>query len=289
MQGGGKTPSCIILSIMRYFRLRVRSRNKTCAPLRELVFPKRVIYRMGSVTPTDKITKRQDYLELNTAEACMISGNKILMKERFSHGKISTAPWFMVKYGDIHMKDGKYFSSRVNSALLKWKQIIVKRYNSSGGKGIYLIAKPEDFDTFFRDPNGCNENKNQINKYIFEKYYTYSREYRIHVTKEGYFLADRKMLLDDAQERWHRHENNSIWIGEQNELFDKPTNWDDIVASCVKALKSIGLDIAAFDVKVQNNKHEDPKWIIMESNSAPGLGENSIEIYKNLLTYIING
>jgi len=278
-------------STMRYFRLRVRSRNKTCAPLRELMFNKRVIFRMGSVTPTDQITKRRDYIEINTSNACKISGNKILMKERFTHGKIPTAKWFIVKSGDLQKRcdTGKYFSEKVSSALNKWKQIIVKRYNSSGGKGIYLISKPEDFDTFFRDPNGCNQCPECLKNYIFEKYYTYSREYRIHVTKDGCFLADRKMLIENAEERWHRHENNSVWISENNELFDKPSNWSEIVNSCVDALKSVGLDIAAFDVKVQNNKHKDPKWIILESNSAPGLGENSLEEYKKILTQIING
>lgn len=255
------------------------------------MFNKRVIFRMGSVTPTNEITKRKDYIEINTSDACKISGNKILMKERFTHGKIPTAKWFIVKEGDVQRRNdtGKYFSSKVNSALQKWGKIIVKRYNSSGGKGIYLISEPDDFDTFFRDPDGCAHYVSRLKNYVFERYHTYSREYRIHVTKDGCFLADRKMLVDNAEERWHRHENNSVWISENNELFDKPTNWDKIVDSCVCALKSVGLDIAAFDVKVQNNKHKNPKWIIMESNSAPGLGENSIEEYKKILTQIING
>ena len=272
---------------MRYFHLRVRSRNKTCAPLRQLIFNKRVIYRMGSVTPTEAITKRKDYLEINTAEACKISGNKILMKERFTHAKLPTAAWFMVKPGDVFHKGDIYFSAKVNSALSKWKKIIVKRYNSSGGKGLYLIENEEDFNNFFKD--GCDNNVRNIKNFIFERYHNYSREYRIHVTKDGCFLAMRKMLKEDAEVRWHRHEDNCVWILQDNPLFDQPTNWEDIVRSCVNAMKSVGLDIAAFDVKVQTSKYENPKWIILESNSAPGLGENSLEIYKQLLTKIING
>ncbi len=34
------------------------------------------------------------------------------------------------------------------------------------------------------------------------------------------------------------------------ESFNKPNNWQEIIDECVKALKAIGLDVAAFDVKV---------------------------------------
>ena len=246
---------------------------------------------MGSTTPTEKITKRKDYIEINSVNACAISGNKILMKERFTHGKIPTAIWFRLTRRSVeyNKEEKKFFCSKVNCALNKYNALIAKRYNSSGGKGIYLISTPDDFHKFFTDENFCNSNRKELENYIFEKYYTYSREYRIHVTKDGCFLADRKMLLDDATERWHRHENNSVWISENNELFDKPSNWNDIVNSCVNALKSVNLDIAAFDVKVQNSKHKYPKWIILESNSAPGLGENSLEAYKETILHIING
>lgn len=245
---------------------------------------------MGSVTPTSQITKRKDYIEINTAESCAISGNKIKMKERFTHGKIATAEWFMLRPKSVEYNNftKKFFSSKVNHALTKWKAIIVKRYNSSGGNGIFFIQTPDDFDIFIRHEDFCNEDTNKVKYYIFERYYTYSREYRIHVTKNGYFLADRKMLIDDAEERWHRHANNSVWISEDNPKFDKPTNWDDIVTECINAMKSVGLDIAAFDVKVQNNKHKNPKFIILESNSAPSLGEQSLEAYKNILIDIIN-
>jgi biotin carboxylase len=246
---------------------------------------------MGSVTPTNKITKRKDYMEINSAKACEISGNKIKMKERFTHGKIATAEWFMLRPESVehNRTTDKFFSSKVNCALKKWKAIIVKRYNSSGGKGIFFIQTPEDFDTFYRSEDFCNCHPLGVKNYIFERYYTYSREYRIHVTEMGCFLADRKMLIEGAEDRWHRHANNSVWISEENPKFDKPTNWNDIVTECINAMKSIGLDVAAFDVKVQNNKHENPKFIILESNSAPSLGEQSLEAYKQILCDIING
>ena len=56
----------------------------------------------------------------------------------------------------------------------------------------------------------------------------------------------------------------------------------------IKALKALHLDVAAFDVKVQTNTQETPKYIILESNSAPALGEYGLEKYKTMLTTYIN-
>jgi glutathione synthase/RimK-type ligase-like ATP-grasp enzyme len=97
------------------------------------------------------------------------------------------------------------------------------------------------------------------------------------------------MLIEGKGDRWHRHADNSVFILENNELFDKPSNWDDIVESCVNALKAIGLDIACFDVKVQKNNVDYPKYILLESNSAPCLKDVGIQAYKKQLIKIING
>jgi glutathione synthase/RimK-type ligase-like ATP-grasp enzyme len=101
-------------------------------------------------------------------------------------------------------------------------------------------------------------------------------------------------------QRWRRHDDNSVWILETNEKFDKPVNWDDIVNESVKALNSVGLDIGAIDLKVQSrldkfgNVRKNPKFIILETNSAPSFGEITsqkylIEINKLLLNKKQNG
>lgn len=259
---------------MKNIKISVRSRNKSCAPLKELRFPVKVIYRMGSTTPTEVITHRKKILEINKPEACKLSGDKILMKKRFTRCGIPTAPWFMVNRNDVN-------HDRVKHYLNKWKTIIIKHKNSSKGNGIYLIKSIEDYYNFL------NTKEHDISTYIFEKYFTYSKEYRVHVTKKGCFYASRKMLKEDAEVRWHRHENNSVWIKEENDLFHKPTVWDDIVTSCINALKCLELDVAAFDVKVQTEKHAPEQFIILESNSAPALGENGIIKYSEMLTNFV--
>lgn len=99
------------------------------------------------------------------------------------------------------------------------------------------------------------------------------------------------MLKQDAADRWFRNSKNSVWILEDNPLFDKPITWNAIVADCLKALNALGLDTCAFDVKV-NKKGE---WMILEGNSAPSFGDCTpqnptivaqryIEEFKELIT-----
>lgn len=255
----------------------VRSRNTTCKPLKELVVPRTTILRLGSTTPTEEISKQPNPREINTAQACAISSNKILMKEAFTKHNIPTAEWLSYNEG-------------VEVTLLKVEdlfttfdgKVIVKHKYSSKGKGLYYFT---DAGMLF---SWMKRNEEQLHNYVFEKYYTYTREYRLHVTKRGCFYTCRKMLKRDAKVRWHRHNVNSVWIVEENPLFDKPVNWDSIVDSCVDALNAIGLDIAAFDVKAQSSQHKEPKYIILESNSAPSLGERGIQEYKEILTRFIN-
>lgn len=254
----------------RQKHLIVRSRNTTCAPLKELVVPRTTILRLGSTTPTEQITRRPNPVEINTAQACALSGNKIWMRQAFTEHDIPMAEGICAKNIDEVLDFFKEYGT-----------IICKHVHSSKGNGIYLLTSEDEIKEWAE--------KHNIIDHVFEKYYTYSREYRLHVTKEGCFYAYRKMLKNDAEVRWHRHNVNSVWIVEENPLFDKPINWDSIVDSCVDALNALGLDIAAFDVKVQNSKHKEPKYIILESNSAPSLGEKGIEKYKETLTRLING
>lgn len=247
----------------------VRSRNTSCKPLKEIVVSRPTILRLGSVTPTSKITKCKNPIEINTAEACKLSGDKILMKSRFKHAKVNTAEYFTIN---------AIYSHRVLHYLEKWKTIIVKYKHSSQGNGIWLLQNEEDYYNWINEH--CYDNPKH---FVFEKYYTYSKEYRLHVTKDGCFCAARKMLKHDAEVRWHRHSNNSVWILEDNPMFDKPHSWNIITEHCVNALKSLKLDICCFDIKVQKNTNENPKFIILESNSAPALGEYTLQKYKEIL------
>ena len=98
------------------------------------------------------------------------------------------------------------------------------------------------------------------------------------------------MLKTDTpeKERWYRNNSNSVWIMEDNPSFDKPNNWDDIVEQSANALSSVGLDIGAIDVRVQSSDKDEPKFIILETNSAPSFGDITLLKYKEELPLLIN-
>lgn len=248
-------------------KLIVRSRNISCTPLKQLEVPITTIYRMGSSTPTERILRNPNrrHIEINTVEGCIVSGDKIKMKKAFDEAGVRHAEWFTYS-------SPRHFASK----LAAFGTIIAKHKHSSRGRGIFLINTMDDFRELQRN--------NNLNEFVFEKYYTYSREYRVHVTKDGCFYTSRKMLITGATERWHRHSSNSVFINEENPNFCKPATWDLIVADCIKAMKQLKLDIVAFDIKVNRNGD----WILLESNSAPSLKEQGIAKYKQALTQIIN-
>lgn len=252
-------------------KLKIRSRNHTAHALRgKIPTSKLAVLRLGSTTPTEQIFpvaarhgRLDNIIELNTAEACLISGNKIQMKRCFDLAGVKTAQW------DTLDQEWTIFPA------------IIKHIHSSKGNGIYYINNNEELQAFIQEHG--------TNNYIIEKYYTYSKEYRVHATNFGTFYACRKMLKSNATERWHRHDSNSVWIREENPLFQKPDNWDSILLECQHAIQSIpGLFIGAVDVKVQASNMHNPEYIILETNSAPSLGTITTERYIEFLTNFLN-
>ena len=273
--------------------LKIRTKNHTAQPLKNLIeVNTRTVFRLGSITPTEEIFPRgvalsKPIIEINTAEACHNSGDKILMKKCFDNLKVKSAQWCLVSEIAIKTIDDIGFQTTNDHSTQGIEfPAIIKHKNSCKGQGIFYITDEESLNVFIA------EHQNSLNNYIIEKYYNYSKEYRLHVTKDGCFYTCRKMLKEDAEERWHRHDMNSVWIVEENPLFEKPSNWDLIVEECVKALNAVGLDIGACDIKVQSEKGHDrggnPEFIVLEINSAPSFGLVTIEKYEEQLRKMLN-
>lgn len=257
------------------FRPKVHSRHPSHSNLRtELpLLPFRSCIRLGSTTERpDTVTNGGNRIECNTVEAVKNSSNKLLMKQCFSDNDVITADWWYKDMGtnrDILCNGSDHSEIRISA--LDYP-IIAKSLFGSRGNGNTKLDTQEELEIWMRGKT--------LSNYIFEKFYSYTREYRLHITKEGCFYTCRKMLKRDAPEenKWQRHDDNCVWILEDNEAFDKPVNWDTIIEHSVKALNAVGLDIGAVDVKVQSatksngRTRTNPKFIIIEINSAPSFG-----------------
>jgi len=251
-----------------------------------ILMPFRSIIRFGSTTTLDVYNSRRKtrlneaqmakIVEINSVEGIKNSSDKLKMKKCFNLAEIETADWWTTQDGikfkpyDLH--------DPVTIDELEFPIIAKHRYGSRG-TGNTLVKTKEELQSWLQHKT--------LSSYIFEKYYSYVREYRLHVTKNGCFYACRKMLKRDTpeNEKYQRHDDNCVWYMENNPGFDRPVNWTNIVKDCVNALITLKLDVAGFDVRVQSSKTKDgslrdnPEWIIIESNSACSHGNVTTDKY----------
>lgn len=260
----------------------VFSRHPSHSVLRRkpIPVPVRTCIRFGSVTEGNA----PYVIQINSVESIRTSSSKSLMKNAFLRDGVKTPLWYK--------KEGASYRDMVNNTLVELPElpypVVVKSFFGSRGLGNTLIKTSEELSSF--------SVKHNMDNYIVEKFYSYSREYRFHMTKDGCFYACRKMLKHTASEdkRWFRNDSNCVWIKEENIQFDKPSNWDtSIIPECIKALNSVGLDVGALDVRVQSKldskgrQRENPDFVILETNSAPSFGEITEEKYREIIPVII--
>lgn len=288
------------------FRPRLRSRHPSHDVLRPMtknlpLMPFKSVIRLGSTTDMrDTVSNGGDRIEINTIEAIKSSANKRIMKSKFSAKNVKTATWWDIDYRYNHpgISDGLY-TWKNDEAPIRYEDedceitfpLISKSIYGSRGTGNIKHDTREALETWMEGKD--------LSRYIFEEFKSYVREYRLHITKNGCFYACRKVLRRDTPEehRWYRNDDYCNWIredSENQELFDKPVNWDAIVEESVKALNAVGLDVGAVDVKVQSatngdgERREDPEFFIIEINSAPSFGDTTAEKYIEILPELLN-
>ncbi|HQJ56211.1 MAG TPA: ATP-grasp domain-containing protein [Caldisericia bacterium] len=268
----------------------IRSRHPSHSVVRNKIkLPFRTVIRFGSTTELeDTIDKGGGRIEINTVEAIKNSASKLRMKNCFTLKNVKTADWYYVRKNNFyHIKNHNNQIQEVVIAVENLPYpIVAKHHFGSRGNGNYLLNSQQELQAWMKGKD--------LSNYLFEKFYNYVREYRVHVSANGCFYTCRKMLKSDIpkEDRWFRNDSNSVWILEENPLFDRPANWTKIVEESVKALKATGLDFGACDVRVQSSKTEKGKkreeidFIIVEINSAPSFGDITAEKYLQELPKI---
>lgn len=241
----------------------IRTKNPSAGPLRRSIsVPYKAVVRLGSRTPLEQCFRDpRGVIECNTVQSIENSRDKLRMKECFSRYDVPQAEWKTIRDHEMFVEFP-----------LVGKQIVGFK-----GHGMQLIENADQLGEFIRTHD---------NRYFIEKFYNYAREYRIHATANHSFLAWRKLRRNDATERWFFNSTNCNWVGEDHELFNRPSNWADLCNSAVMAVRAVGLDIGAVDIRIQNRPN--PQYIVCEVNSAPQLGDAGIEAYRTEITNILN-
>jgi len=258
--------------------LHVRTRHPSHSILRKnpllRTFGKKILLRLGSTTAINGV--RPYDLEINSVEGIRNSSDKLKMKKCFETAKVAQCYWFTLRPNGTFWKKGIDGEENTSSEEMHFP-IIAKGRFGSRGRANTKIDNLEELTAWLKKPNLT------LSNYIFELYFNGSREYRLHVSKNGCFYTNRKLRNNDSEERWFFNNLNCAWMLETNPTFNKPPTWDQIVADCVEALDAIGLDLGAFDVRT--DKAGD--WRIIEVNSAPSFGEITSTKYIEELNKII--
>lgn len=266
------------------FRPLILSRHPSHRSLREdlPLLPFRSVVRLGSTTP------KPGRIECNSSQACATSANKRLMKQAFDHGHVVTARWAVFTTGTAPQ-----FVERIQRDFRAggdrgFIPVVSKQVHGSRGRGNRLHKTIAELTAFVARAGHTDQ-------YVYEKFYNFSREYRLHVTHAGVFYACRKMLKEETPDanRWYRNDSNCSWIIETNPQFDRPSNWTTIVEECIKACRAVGLDFSGVDVKVQSRTTEggrvrtNPEFIVIETNSAPSFGDITLTKYLQEIPRIL--
>ncbi len=274
------------------FKPFINSRHPSHAVLRDTLpnFPFRALIRLGSTKTLQEAypSKTSEQLarvrEINSIQGVKNSSSKLLMKQCFTRAQVKTADWWrFAQNSNTSSQFYKNSSSAMDDISELPFPIVAKSHYGSRGIGNTKHDNVESLQAFLRNNNPSN--------YIFEKFSTFSKEYRIHVTNNGCFYTCRKLLKNTAPEgTWQKHDDGNVaWVLEENEAFKKPSTWNLIVEDCIRAKNALSLDICSFDVMVQGSSKENPEWIIIESQSAPSFGSITGVKYKEEIIKLLNG
>ena len=252
----------------------IRTKNPTAKPLKGRIFvPGRSIVRLGSQTPTQQAFPKSygvwPIKEINTVDSVLNSRDKLRMKtcfKGFAGSEIPQAQWWEI--ADLQEKNYKNLPY----------PLVAKRVVGFKGHGMFLVNNEQEL----------RDNLPIIRQGRFlEHFHNFAREYRLHCTQDECFMAWRKLRKENSKERWFFNSLNCNWVSPAHELFDRPSDWDRVVASSIAAMKAVGLDIGAVDVRIQSNKHKEPAYIICEVNSAPALGDQGAAMYERTIKKLL--
>jgi len=272
------------------FKPQLRTKNFSAVDLKAAnagigEFPARAIVRLGSRTSTQeafpKSFGKRRIIEVNTVQSIENSRNKLLMKDCFAKLEIPQSRWFLQddrRNVGIALLD-RNVNEQIEISELPYP-ILAKKICGFKGHGMVKIDNVEQMTEFL---------SKRLPDYYWEQYFNGSAEYRLHVTEDGCFMAWRKLRKADTPDdrRWYFNSDHCNWVGEDHELFNKPSNWDEMIAASVNALKSVGLDIGSIDLRCQTPKIKNPAFIVVEVNSAPSLGIKGLEMYRTEIAKII--
>lgn len=226
--------------------------------------------------------------KLNNSYIKSISGNKIKMKCEFYNNDI-ISPNFTYLYKNTslgyttkginlgNLPNDEYRTIKIADSIyrkLETFKIIIKRFDSYGGKNIYFTQTKEELIEFL------SSHVDDIDKFVFEKWHSFIYEYRVQVLKGEHVCTTMKKSKSNITDSWHKHKRNAVFYKETSPNFIKTDGYNTMIEACEEAATRLGLNFVAFDVL---SNMDGSKYLILESNTKPALGNWTLSKYEEKL------
>jgi len=239
-------------------KIKFRTPHKTPLAIKELL-PKfkglgTALIRFGA---SAKSIIEPATITINNLDAIRTNADKIKMKEIFKEQDIPSPDFAPnTPEGRQYFKDKGY-------------NVVFKKRFHRGGIGMELVPLAE-IDKFEAP---------QYKGGILERRINIKREWRIHVCPQLnlFFSVEKKKRYAKVGEVIRNNEN-CVFKAD----FEQPENWEEALNMAKKATEAMGLDMAAVDLAWSGKA-----FYVIETNSAPGMGENTSEWYAYVITQLI--
>ena len=184
-------------------------------------------------------------LNFNTRKFIEASGNKMIMSKTFTEAGVVTPQFYQMT------KDPEDYPVMVRTTLSGFK-----------GRGIYICETTKEFESF------CDQKGS-----FWTPFLNISREYRVHVVNNQIVKLFKKVYSGEEPEDYPiRNMDNGYHFSIRNNMnpFVKLVQFVDRICEVMP------IGFTAMDIGFLENER---KYILIETNSAPGLNENSAGLF----------
>lgn len=177
---------------------------------------------------------------------------------------------------DAHVPVPKVYVGNDALNASKSEVLLGRRVNHTQGRDIILCLQREDVKRALALPN-------DERPAFFTSYIPTSREFRVHVFEKEVLKISEKILTDEDkfQVSWIRNFENGYTFRNVRDIGDTVLN--NISQAAIAAIEALGLDFGAVDIVLS----DDGFWYVLEVNTGPSLGDNSLEVYVTKFAEIL--
>ena len=156
------------------------------------------------------------------------------------------------------------------------KPVVIRPLHHRGGNDFVVIREDEVLQRFIND--------NNMDNYYISEVYEKTREYRVHCALGKVLLIKEKPKPENLDTvAWNFEVNELPWTTINRKDYDI-----EMCKIALSAIKAVGLDFGAVDIMAEPKDKKQPKYAVLEVNTAPSMTPYLIEKYGMLFDMMLS-